>query len=79
MVRALAHAAYACAQPIESGEWWDRPAAPFLFVLQSLLADAGVVVRAPWLAAEAEISDPEVSKQFPESVNSNWRQAWGIP
>lgn len=36
-----AHSAYS--QPIELGEWWDRPAVPFHVVLQSLPGDASVL------------------------------------
>lgn len=56
LVRAIAHAADAYSQPIESGEWWDRPAVPFHVVLQSPPAGSEAV-RAHWLAAGAEISE----------------------
>ena len=56
LVRAIAHAAETYSQPIESGEWWDRPAVPFHVVLQSAPADAAVV-RARWQAAGAVISE----------------------
>lgn len=33
LVRSLASAAHGWAQPVEFGEWWDRPAVPFHVVL----------------------------------------------
>jgi hypothetical protein len=55
-VRAIVHAGGTYAQPIESGEWWDRPAVPFHVVLQSSQADAAAVC-ARWQAAGAVISE----------------------
>jgi hypothetical protein len=59
-VRAIGHAAEVYAQPIEAGEWWDRPAVPFHVVLQSRPADA-VNVRAHWAKAGVAISAFNVS------------------
>jgi hypothetical protein len=56
LVRAVGHAADAYAQPVESGEWWDRPAVPFHVVLQSPTADAEVV-RVRWENQGATISE----------------------
>ena len=55
LIRAIAHAAETYSQPIESGEWWDRPAVPFHVVLHSTSAEVAVV-RARWQAAGAVIS-----------------------
>jgi hypothetical protein len=56
LVRTIAHAADTYSQPIESGEWWDRPAVPFHVVLQSPPA-GGTFVRARWQTAGAAISE----------------------
>lgn len=55
LVRAITHAAQTYAEPIELGEWWDRPAVPFHVVLQSRPAEAESV-RAHWETAGAEVS-----------------------
>jgi hypothetical protein len=55
LVRAITHAAEVYAQPIESGEWWDRPAVPFHVVLQAGLSDAAAA-RARWQMAGAEVT-----------------------
>lgn len=55
-VRAIVRAAKTYAEPIEAGEWWDRPAVPFHVVLQADPADAAAA-RARWLAAGAQVSD----------------------
>jgi hypothetical protein len=56
LVRLMTRAAETYSQPIDSGEWWDRPAVPFHVVLQSAPADA-VAVRARWQQAGAVISE----------------------
>jgi hypothetical protein len=53
-VRAIAHAAETYAEPIESGEWWDRPAVPFHVVLQTATGDAAV--RERWQAAGGQVA-----------------------
>jgi hypothetical protein len=55
LVRAITHAAQTYAEPIELGEWWDRPAVPFHVVLQAGPADAASV-RARWETAGVEVS-----------------------
>jgi hypothetical protein len=55
LVRTITHAAEIYAQPIESGEWWDRPSVPFHVVLQAGPASIAAV-RARWQAAGAEVS-----------------------
>jgi hypothetical protein len=56
LVRMVAKAARAYSQPIDSGEWWDRPAVPFHIVLQCSPASAAAV-RARWQAAGGPLSD----------------------
>lgn len=56
LVGAIVHARDTYSQPIECGEWWDRPAVPFHVVLQSSPADMAAV-RARWQAAGAVISE----------------------
>jgi hypothetical protein len=51
-VRSIEAARSAYSEPIESGEWWDRPAVPFHVVLHSVPADAGAL-RARWQKAGA--------------------------
>ena len=56
LIRAIAHAAETYAQPIERGEWWDRPAVPFHVVLLAAPAEsAGVFSR--WEAAGAVVTE----------------------
>jgi hypothetical protein len=55
-VRAIAHAAKTYAEPIEVGEWWDRPAIPFHVVLLST-PDNTTTTRSRWGAAEAKITE----------------------
>jgi hypothetical protein len=54
LVRAIAEAHKAYSQPIEAGEWWDRPAVPFHVVLHAALGDASTAT-AGWVAAGASI------------------------
>jgi hypothetical protein len=56
LVRSMIRAAEAYSQPIESGEWWDRPAVPFQVVLQSLPSDPAIV-RDHWQVARAMLID----------------------
>jgi hypothetical protein len=56
LVRTLTHAAETYAQPIESGEWWDRPKVPFHVVLQAGPADVAAV-RARWHGAGTDVAD----------------------
>jgi Barstar (barnase inhibitor) len=54
LVRSIEAARSAYSEPIESGEWWDRPAVPFRVVLHCLPADAGAL-RARWQKAGATL------------------------
>jgi RNAse (barnase) inhibitor barstar len=56
LVRMISHAAETYAQPIESGEWWDRPAVPFHVVLHAEPTEAAAV-RERWQAAGAQLSE----------------------
>jgi Barstar (barnase inhibitor) len=56
LVRMIANAASAYSQPIDKGEWWDRPAVPFHIVLQCSPASAAAA-RGRWQAAGATLSD----------------------
>jgi hypothetical protein len=55
LTRAMAHAAETYAQPIERGEWWDRPAVPFHVVLLAAPTESAVVLSR-WKAAGAVIA-----------------------
>lgn len=55
LARSLSDATEEWAKPVESGEWWDRPAVPFHVVLQAGEAEVGTV-RARWAAAGAQIA-----------------------
>jgi hypothetical protein len=55
LIRAVAHAAETYAHPIERGEWWDRPAMPFHFVLLAAPAESARVLSR-WEAAGAVIA-----------------------
>jgi len=52
LTRSIAHAGRTYAQPIELGEWWDRPALPFHVVLHAEPAAAGAV-QDRWRASGA--------------------------
>lgn len=54
LVRLIEAARRAYSAPIESGEWWDRPAVPFHVVLHSLPADSAAL-HARWRKAGALI------------------------
>jgi hypothetical protein len=54
LVRTIVRAGSVYSRPIETGEWWDRPAVPFHVVLQSSPFHAAAV-RARWRAAGAVI------------------------
>lgn len=56
LVRTIAHAAATYAQPIELGEWWDRPAVPFHVVLLAPL-DESEAIRRRWGEAGGAITD----------------------
>jgi hypothetical protein len=53
-VRTLTRAQAAWAAPVETGEWWDRPAVPFHVVLQWGRAESAIA-RDRWVAAGAEL------------------------
>jgi len=55
LVRVIAHAAEIYAEPINSGEWWDRPALPFHVVLQTRPSEEALV-RAWWGTSGAMLS-----------------------
>ncbi|WP_273544069.1 barstar family protein [Cellulomonas fulva] len=55
LARTIAHASETYAEPIASGEWWDRPALPFHVVLQAREDQEGLV-RARWGASGAMLS-----------------------
>lgn len=55
LARVIAHASETYAEPIDSGEWWDRPALPFHVVLQAR-EDEEALVRARWCASGATFS-----------------------
>jgi hypothetical protein len=52
-VNALRNASRGYAEPVEQGEWWDRPAVPFHVVLQTASAASREATRR-WEAAGAE-------------------------
>lgn len=54
LVRAFAEAHKAYSQPIEAGEWWDRPAVPFHVVLHAAVGEASAAA-AGWVAAGTSI------------------------
>ena len=54
LVRAIADAHKAYSQPVEAGEWWDRPAVPFHVVLQAA-PGAASTASDRWVAAGAAI------------------------
>jgi hypothetical protein len=54
LIGSLARANAEWATPVESSEWWDRPAVPFHVVLQCAAGDA-VKVRERWSAAGGEV------------------------
>lgn len=56
LVRLIDAARAAFSMPIESGEWWDRPAVPFHVVLHAQPADASTL-RARWESAGASLTD----------------------
>ena len=56
LVRVIGHAAETYAEPVESGEWWDRPALPFHVVLHIGVGEEASM-RAHWGAAGAKFSD----------------------
>lgn len=55
LVRAFTHAAQTYAAPIDSGEWWDRPAVPFRVVLQAG-ASEGMLTYERWAGSGAEFT-----------------------
>lgn len=55
LVRLITHAADTYSEPIDAGEWWDRPALPFHVVLHSSAEDVAVVLGR-WQAAGATVS-----------------------
>lgn len=55
LVSVIAHAAETHAEPIDSGEWWDRPPLPFHAVLQ-VREDEEALVRTRWGASGATFS-----------------------
>jgi Barstar (barnase inhibitor) len=55
-VRAIAHARETYALPIESGEWWDRPALPFHVVLQ-VRAEAEASMCDRWQASGGSLRE----------------------
>ena len=55
LVQALHQASATYAEPINLGEWWDRPALPFHVVLQAA-ADREDLVRRRWGASGAALS-----------------------
>jgi len=56
LVRVVGHAANTYAEPIDRGEWWDRPALPFHVVLQASPGDEALV-RMRWRASGAGFAD----------------------
>lgn len=55
LVRAIAHASETYAEPIDSGEWWDRPPLPFHVVLQVQEGEEALL-RTRWGASGAVLS-----------------------
>ena len=55
-VRAIQNAAATFGQPVDDGEWWDRPALPFHVVLQEESMEA----LGRWKAAGAHIESVEL-------------------
>jgi hypothetical protein len=56
LVRLIEAARREYSVPLESGEWWDRPAVPFHVVLHSLPAESAAI-RARWRKAGVLILD----------------------
>lgn len=54
LVRSIAYAGETYAEPIDSGEWWDRPAVPFHVVLQAGTGEEALV-RSRWGASGTRI------------------------
>lgn len=54
LLASLTRACEEWAQPVELGEWWDRPAVPFHVVLQSPVGDAAIIERR-WVEAGAVV------------------------
>lgn len=57
LVRSIEAARRSYSEPIELGEWWDRPAVPFHVVLHSANPKDSRVLRARWQKADATILD----------------------
>jgi hypothetical protein len=55
LVRAVGEAYHAYSQPVEAGEWWDRPAVPFHVVLQAATGQTSAVTDR-WVAAGASVA-----------------------
>ena len=55
LARVIVHASETYAEPIDSGEWWDRPALPFHVVLQAR-EDEEALVRTRWGTSGAALS-----------------------
>lgn len=55
LVSVITHAAETYAEPIDSGEWWDRPPLPFHVVLQTKEGEEALV-RTRWGASGATFS-----------------------
>ena len=54
LVSVITHAAETYAEPISSGEWWDRPEVPFHVVLHACPGESDDVIRR-WSAAGATV------------------------
>ncbi|WP_265338698.1 barstar family protein [Cellulomonas gilvus] len=55
LVRVITRASETYAEPIDSGEWWDRPPLPFHVVLQ-VREDEEALLRRRWGASGAALS-----------------------
>lgn len=56
LARSIEGARSSYSEPIELGEWWDRPAVPFHVILHSRHPKESGALRARWQKAGAEIN-----------------------
>ena len=68
LVHSIENARSSYAQPIELGEWWDRPAVPFHVVLHSVNPKDARVLCARWQKAGAILEVADLPQETQGSV-----------